>query len=129
MKRFAISLAAACIALFGADPATLVRQVAVYDFGKDPAAVRELEALVLQSAGGKDARAIEKLLVAGLTSGTTLAAKDAFCRDLALIGGDAAVAPLGAMLVAPETAEMARYAVERIPGQRSAAALREGRER
>ena len=125
MKRFAISLVAACVALFGADPATLVRQVAVYDFGKDPAAVRELEALVLQSAGGKDARAIEKLLVAGLTSGTTLAAKDAFCRDLALIGGDAAVAPLGAMLVAPETAEMARYAVERIPGQRSAAALRE----
>ena len=95
-----------------------------YDYGKDPAALRELESLVLRSAGGSDA-ALERLLVAGLAAARTLAAKDAFCRDLALLGGDAAVPSLGAMLAAPETAEMARYALERIPGERSAAALRQ----
>ena len=47
------------------------------------------------------------------------------CRDLALLGGDAAVPSLGALLAAPETAEMARYALERIPGERSVAALRQ----
>ena len=65
------------------------------------------------------------MLIAGLASARTLAAKDAFCRDLALLGGDAAVPSLGALLAAPETAEMARYALERIPGERSAAALRQ----
>ena len=124
MRLLALALVAACAALFGADPAALVRQVADYDYGKDPTAVRELESLVLRSAGGSDA-AIERLLVAGLASARTLAAKDAFCRDLALLGGDAAVPSLEALLAAPETAEMARYALERIPGERSAAALRQ----
>jgi HEAT repeat protein len=107
-------------ALYAADPETLVRQVAAYDFGKDPAAVRELEALVLRSGP-----AMEKLLLSGMASAQTLAAKDAFCRDLAIAGTDAAVPKLAAMLVDPDTAEMARYALERIPGARAAAALRD----
>jgi HEAT repeat protein len=106
--------------LYGADPETLVRQVAAYDFGKDPAAVRELEALVLRSGP-----AMEKLLLSGMASAQTLAAKDAFCRDLAIAGTDAAVPKLAAMLLDPDTAEMARYAMERIPGARAAAALRD----
>jgi len=124
MRPAALALVAACAALIGADPAALVREVADYDYGKDPAAVRELESLVLRSASGTDP-ALERLLVAGLASARTLAAKDAFCRDLALLGGVGAVPPLAVLLAAPETAEIARYALERIPGERSAAALRQ----
>ena len=122
--RVLLLLCAAGAVLYGADPEQLVRRVAVYDFGSDPSAVRELETLTLGAAAGKDAPGIEKLLLAGLGLARTLAAKDAFCRDLAIIGGDRAVPTLAAMLARPETAEMARYALDRIPGTRSAEAMR-----
>ncbi len=110
--------------LYGAEAEALVRQVAGYDFGGDTAAVRELETLTFHAAGSKDAPALEKLLLSGLGSARTAAAKDAFCRDLAIIGSDSAVPKLAAMLGEPDTAEMARYALERIPGAAAAAALR-----
>ncbi len=107
-------------ALYATDPEALVRQVATYDFGKDPSAVRELEALALRSGP-----AIEKLLLSGLASARTLAAKDAFCRGLAVAGSGAAAPALAAMLAKLDTAEMARYALERIPGAQAAARLRD----
>ena len=115
--------------LYAAETESLVRRVALYEFGSDPAAVRELAAVTLHTAGGNDAAALEKLLIAGLGTAKTLAAKDAFCRDLAMVGGDAAVPKLAAMLLAPDTAEMARYALERIPGARVDAALRDALKR
>ena len=117
MKRLLLLCA---VALYGADQEALVRQVAAYEFGKDPTAVRELEKLTLRSGA-----AIEKLLLSGLASARTLAAKDAFCRDLAIAGGDAAVAKLAVMLLDPDTAEMARYALERIPNASAASRLRD----
>jgi HEAT repeat protein len=117
MKRIVFLCA---VVLSAADPESLVRQVAAYDYGKDPAAVRELEALVLHSGPS-----LEKLLLSGLASAQTLAAKDAFCRNLAVAGGDAAVPKLAAMLESPETADMARYALEKIPGEKAGVALRE----
>jgi HEAT repeat protein len=123
MKALLI-LAGAATVLLAADPEALVRQVAAYDFGADPAALRELETLAYHSAGTSEAARIERLLIAGLDSARSLAAKDALCRDLAILGGDAAVGKLGSMLLDPNMAEMARYALERIPGERSAAALR-----
>jgi HEAT repeat protein len=114
----------ACAILSGAQPEALVRQVAGYDFGSDTAAVRELETLTLHTAGSKDAAAIEKLLLSGLGSARTAAAKDAFCRDLAIVGSDSSVPKLTIMLGDPDTAEPARYALERIPGAQAAAALR-----
>ena len=126
MKRIIIFglFGGVCALLCGADPDALVRRVAVYDFGGDPAAVRELEALTL-GATGNAAQALENLLIAGLGMAKTLAAKDAFCRDLAMVGSDAAVPKLAAMLLAPDTSEMARYALERIGGARVASALRD----
>ncbi|HKE28572.1 MAG TPA: HEAT repeat domain-containing protein [Bryobacteraceae bacterium] len=124
MKGLVI-LTVACSVLLAADPEALVRQVAGYDFGPDVAAVRELEALAYHSAGTPDVSRIERLLIAGLDSSRSLAAKDAFCRDLAILGGDAAVPKLAELLLEPATAEMARYTLERIPGERSATVLRD----
>src|SRR2546422_2272683 len=126
MKRIVLLglFGGACALLRGADPETIVRRVAVYDFGSDPAAVRELEGLTLTTTGSA-AQALEKLLIAGLGMAKTPAAKDAFCRGLAMVGSDAAVPQLAAMLPVSGTSEMARYALERIEGARALAALRD----
>lgn len=114
----------ACVLLSAADPEALVRTVSSYEFGGDPAAVRELENLSFHTAGSPGAPALEKILLAGLKSARTPAAKDALCRDLAYLGGSASIPQLAAMLTDPDTAEMARYAIERISGPQAAAALR-----
>jgi HEAT repeats len=95
--------------LLAADPQAVVRAVAIYDYGKDPAAVRELERLVHQPGAP-----MEKLLLNGLDIAKTLAAKDAFCRGLAIVGTQASVAKLEEMLKDPQTAEIARYALAAI---------------
>jgi HEAT repeat protein len=123
MKR-SLLFCAACALLSAAEPRDLVRQVDGYEFGSDPAAVRELETLAFHTAGDPGAPALEKLLLEGLQSARTMAAKDALCRDLAYVGSDAAVPQLAQMLGEPDTAEMARYALERIAGARARAALR-----
>jgi HEAT repeat protein len=66
----------------------------------------------------------EKRLIEFLRSSATLAGKDFVCRQLSVIGGAASVPALEAMLTSADTVEMARYALERIPGDASAAALR-----
>lgn len=111
-------------ALYGADPQQLIQSVAGYEPGTNPAAVRELEDLAFHSAGGPDAPGLEKLLLAGLKSARTAAARDALCRDLAMLGSDASVAQLAAMLADPANAEMARYALERIGGPQARTVLR-----
>jgi HEAT repeat protein len=123
MKRWLL-FCAACASLSAAEPRDLVRQVEGYEFGGDPAAVRGLETLAFQTAGSPGAPALERLLLEGLQSARTMAAKDALCRDLAVVGSDAAVPRLAPMLGEPDTAEMARYALERIAGAQAGAALR-----
>ena len=115
---------AACGLLCGADPISLIQKVEGYEFGADPSAVRELEALAFRTAETRDAAPLEKLLLSGLQSTRTLAAKDALCRDLAMIGSDAAAPQLATMLLDPPTAEMARYALERIGSAQAKAVLR-----
>ena len=105
MKR-ALLFAAVCLAAYGADPQALVRKVLAYDYGRDPAAVRELETLALHAAGTAEAPAIEKLLLNGLASARTIPAKDAFCRNLAWVGSEAAIPALAGMLSDPATAEI-----------------------
>jgi HEAT repeat protein len=122
MKR-ALLFAAVCLAAYGADPQALVRKVLAYDYGRDPAAVRELETLTLHAAGTAEAPAIEKLLLNGLASARTIPAKDAFCRNLAWVGSEAAIPALAGMLSDPATAEMARSAIERIGGPKAVEAL------
>ena len=123
MKRVLLFFAVSAV-LSGADPKVLIQQVAGYEFGGDPAAVRELEAMAFHTAGSPGAPALEKLLLAGIETARTMAAKDALCRDLAIVGGDAAVSRLAPMLLDPVMAEMARYALERISGAQARAALR-----
>ena len=60
-----------------------------------------------------------------LKSDATLAGKDFICKQLSLVGSEASVPVLAGMLADAKTAELGRYALERIPGPAVDRALRE----
>ena len=68
----------------------------------------------------KFAAALDRLLGAE----TTYACKDFICRQLAIIGGENEVASLSRLLVEEKYSDMARYALERIGGEKTCAAMR-----
>ena len=70
-------------------------------------------------------RDIERRFLDFLQSGATTAAKDFICRQLGVIGSEASVPVLAAMLNDAGTADLGRYALERIPGPAVDRALRE----
>lgn len=96
----------------------LVGQVARNDWASNRADAVELEKLI--GTYYKDADTlgqIEDKLLAALQSNVTMAGRDFICRQLAVIGTNKSVPVLSAMLMDPETSNLARYALEKIPGK------------
>ena len=120
-----LAAASAMVAFAAADTDLLIRQVSVYEWGKDPSAVRQLDAEVLSSAGTAQAAPLEQRIAAALAGAKTLAARDAYCRYLSVIGTSGSVPALAPLLLNADTVEMARYALERIPGDAASDALRQ----
>ncbi|MEX2016155.1 MAG: HEAT repeat domain-containing protein [Candidatus Hydrogenedentales bacterium] len=94
--------------------------VAAYEFGDSREPLTAVEDLVKQSLSADDEAAQARLaahLAAMLESdAVTLDAKQFICRQLWLIGSEENVAAIAPLLYDPATANMARYALERIPG-------------
>ena len=102
-------------------------QLKAYDYGQSrrPLAMLEL-AVARATADPQRGRRMAERLAAVLTDAkATLAAKRFVCQWLPLVASDAQVAVLVKMLDAAETADMARRALQAIPGEASAGALRE----
>ncbi len=99
-----------------------------YEYGQDMAALLAIERVVIQSMDSPESRsACAKRLALLLTAEkTTLAARQVICLQLRQIGTPAEVPVLANMLTRPETAQMACYALESIPGQQSLTVLRNG---
>ncbi len=135
MKRepIVLTLILACCSVLAAQSAPEVSAiedelagVAAYEYGqsrKPLVAVEEFtrEALVAPAALAE----LERRFLTLLASGATPAGKDFVCRQLSLIGSAKSVPVLAGMLRDPATFEMARYALERIPGEPVDEALRE----
>ncbi|MBN2451762.1 MAG: HEAT repeat domain-containing protein [Lentisphaeria bacterium] len=68
--------------------------------------------------------AIEAQLAAVLGPESTRAAKEYACRKLAVFGTETSVPAAAALLADPELAHMARWVLERIPGNAAGAAMR-----
>jgi len=68
---------------------------------------------------------VEQLMIQGLAGAKTRAGRDFFCRQLVMIGSEAAVPELAKLLTVPESSHIARYALARIPGAAADAALLE----
>ena len=103
----------------------LLAKVKAYDWGQSRAALTELTELIRKAHGNKAELAkIEKGLIAVLGSDAKRAGKQFACRQLSIIGTEASVPALAGMLTGEETSDMARYALERIPGSTVDTALR-----
>jgi HEAT repeat protein len=83
------------------------------------------DAAIRAQGSATETRALEQRLIAALKSDSTLSGKDFICKLLSIMGSDAAVPVLTGMLADPKTAELSRYALERIPGLAVDRALRE----
>lgn len=108
----------------GADPAALARAVASYEYGQDRAPLDAFSDAMRASHNDAGSRAkLEAALLDLLRGGATNAGKDFACRALSEIGSDASVPALAGLLKDPALASIALYALERIPGRQSTAAL------
>jgi len=103
----------------------LLQKVKTYDWGQSRLALTEVSEAVKKAHGNKDELAkVEKALLGVLDSDATRAGKQFVCRELSIIGTEQSVPTLAKMLVDEETSDMARYALERIPGSAVDEALR-----
>ena len=86
--------------------------MAQYDFGQDRAQVRRFEREVSLAAATKAGAAdAEQKMLKILQSQAPLGAKDAICRQLAIIGSSRSEPVLKEMLRNKDTEAMARYAL------------------
>ncbi|MHB8865750.1 MAG: HEAT repeat domain-containing protein, partial [Pirellulaceae bacterium] len=97
-----------------------------YEWGPTRAALLPIDFAVLASYGNVDARQyLEGRLLEVLASDAPRAAKDYVCRQLCAMGTVRSVQALAALLDDVELAHMARAALEDIPDDQAAAALRD----
>lgn len=95
-------------------------ETAAMEFGGDRTFASGIQTLIFD-ADPSQYPALEKKLL-GLLAGTD-AARDFACRMLALIGSAQSVPALARLLEDPKTSDIARYALENIPGPEVDAAL------
>ena len=97
-----------------------------YDWGADRDALKPIDQAIVATQGDAAARkALEKSLVDALASGISRSAQDYVCRKLRVVGTTQSVEALAALLPAEDTSHIARYALERIPDEKAAEAMRD----
>jgi HEAT repeat protein len=103
----------------------LLATIANYDSGQSRIPLAQFTQLVQDClANPQMLKLIEARLLKFIQSPATPQGKDFGFRELSLIGTDMSVPVLAPMLTQPATAEMARYALSRIPGPAADEALR-----
>ncbi len=103
----------------------LQEKIKTYDWGQSRLALTEVSDIIKKAhSSPTELKNIEKSLLGMLTSDATRAGKQFVCRQLSIIGTEQSVPVLGKMLTDEETSDMARYALERIPGKAVDEALR-----
>ncbi len=103
-----------------------MEQLKTYDYGQSEQPLHAIELYVVRYATSAARKAEVADRLAAILAGpkTSYAAKVFICQRLLVVGGAAQVPLLTKMLEDPQTAEIARYTLEGIPGEASAAALR-----
>ncbi|MHC4071372.1 MAG: ThuA domain-containing protein [Planctomycetota bacterium] len=102
----------------------LLAKVKEYDWGQSRLALTEISETVKKAHGNKAELAkIEKALLDTLPDAKQ-AGRQFLCRELSIIGTEQSVPVLAKMLAGEKTSDMARYALERIPGAAVDEALR-----
>ena len=103
----------------------LLEEIGTYQYGQSREPLTALTRLVRSAYDSpQDLKLIERRLLEVLQSDATLAGKQFVCRQLSISGTEEAVPTLAAMLTDAATSDMARYALERIPGAAADEAFR-----
>lgn len=96
-----------------------------YDWGADPKVLNAIDEALVSTHGEVAARKdLETRLNAALKTAATRDAKDYICRALRVIGTTQSVPVLAELLSNNDLSHMGRYALERIPDEAAAQALR-----
>jgi len=109
----------------GSDRDLLVGAAAQIEPGQSQEPFRRLEALRLSAANSMERKALELTLTQLLHRDTSFLAKRFACQQLGMIGTDASVPALAALLSSEETAGLACLAFTTYPAGKADAALRE----
>jgi len=97
-----------------------------YDWGADRQALNPIDQAIIATQGDAAARGtLEKRLADALAGGLSRSAQDYVCRRLRVVGTSQSIGALAALLPAEETSHIARYALERIPDEKAAQAMRD----
>lgn len=136
LRIFAASLLLSLVAFFGTPAPNLpAAEMAIddawkalpkYEYGQDMAVLLAMDREVIRSMATPAGRSACAARLAALLDAkdTTLAAKQYVCCQLRQVGTAAEVPILARLLAKAETCDMARCALEAIPGDESLAALR-----
>jgi hypothetical protein len=100
------------------------QECARLEYGADRSLAWTVRDQVTHAPSEERTRLEERLLKALGQPNCTAAGRAFLCEMLALVGTPKSVAVLAPMLRDPKTAEAARYAVQAIPGEEAASALR-----
>jgi type 1 glutamine amidotransferase len=93
-------------------------KIKTYDFGDSRLPLTELSDEIRQAYGKPaELKKYEAALLDVLKSDAKYAGKQYACRELSIIGTEQSVPVLAGMLTNQEYSDMARYALERIPGE------------
>jgi HEAT repeat protein len=96
-----------------------------YDWGTDIATIAPIDDAVAAAHDNPGARKeLEDRLLAALKSDISRDAKDYVCRKLAIIGSATAVPTLAALLTDKNHSHMSRFALQNLPADEAAQALR-----
>jgi HEAT repeat protein len=106
--------------------AAVLEKIKTYDFGDSRAALTEFSDEIHKAYGKpEELKKFEAALLSILQSDAKYAGKQYACRELSIIGTAQSVPVLAPMLTNQEYSDMARYALERIPGEAPDQALLE----
>jgi len=101
----------------GSEMEQLLAKVKTYDWGQSRLALTELSDKIKEAYGSPGKlREFEKGLMGVLESDAPYAGKQWACRKLSIIGTEQCVPTVAKMLTDEKLSDMARYALERIPG-------------
>jgi HEAT repeat protein len=93
-------------------------KIKTYDFGASRQPLTELSDEIRKAYGKpEELKKYEAALIDVLKSDAKYAGKQYACRELSIIGTEQSVSVLAGMLTNQEYSDMARYALERIPGE------------
>jgi hypothetical protein len=94
----------------------LLSKCSTYDYGQNRECMVDMSDFIKSAYGSPAAlKKIETILDTFLQSDATLASKQFVCKQLSIMGSEQSVPVLNDMLKNADTADMARYALERIP--------------